>query len=286
MERDKPGQPPWSCRRNVTKQMILTRLRLPIFAIIALCAALPVLAQSQPQTQGQMQKKSSAQPVYDGPLELSCAKILAMPSSNFIAQVVAIHDSNVDGQLRGIRQYGACYDGRTDRLAVSLGKQGKGPLMGARGNFRDFESALKDFTTKALEEAQQSSKAPLAPVMIEYAALYEKQFRYAFYQSYFQKLQKHPSSETTEKTGGSAGASSTNAQPSAKPETDPMTLAKNHFGELLEAMPEDKRHEIHAAFGQIFERSSIGEQWKLEIYRYAIFLLEPSTDKPFSPPPF
>ena len=65
-----------------------------------------------------------------------------------------------------------------------------------------------------------------------------------------------------------------------------MTLAKNRFGELLAAMPEDKRHEIHAAFGQIFERSPIAEQWKLEIYRYAIFLLEPPTGKPFSAPPF
>jgi len=266
--------------------MIPTRMRLLILAIIAFSAALPLLAQNQPQTQGQAQKRSSSEPVYEGPLHFPCAKILAMPSSDFIAQVVAIDDSNVDGQLRGIRQYGACYDARTDRLAASLGKQGKGPLMGARGNFGDFESVLKNFTARALEEAQQSSKVPLAPVKTEYAALYEKQFRYAFYQSYSQKLQKRPSSETNEKTAGSAKASPADAQTTAKPEPDPMTLAKNRFGELLAAMPEDKRHEIHAAFGQIFERNSIGEQWKLEIYRYAIFLLEPSTGKPFSAPPF
>jgi hypothetical protein len=209
-----------------------------------------------------------------------------MPSSDYIAQVVAIDDSNVDGQLRGIHRYGACYDARTERLAASLGRQGKGPLMGVRGNFGDFESALKSFTAKALEEAQQSSKVPLAPVKTEYAALYEKQFRYAFYQSFSQKLQKHPPSETTGNSGVSPSTSPTDVQSSAKAEADPMTLAKNHFGDLLAAMSEDSRHEIHAAFGQIFERSSIGEQWKLEIYRYAIFLLEPSTDKPFSPPPF
>ncbi|MGB8542574.1 MAG: hypothetical protein WCD49_13145 [Candidatus Acidiferrales bacterium] len=266
--------------------MTPTRMRLPTFAIIALSAAISLRAQGQPQTQGQAQKRSSAQQVYEGPLELPCSKILAMPSSDYIAQVVAIDDSNVDGQLRGIRRYGACYDERTDRLAASLGKQGKGPLMGARGNFRDFESALKDFTAKALEVAQQSSNGPLAPVKTEYAALYEKQFRYAFYEGYFQKLQKRPSSETTQNSGGSAKPSPTDAQSSAKPEADPMTLAKNRFGELLANLPGDKRHEMHAAFGQIFERSSIGEQWKLEIYRYAIFLLEPSADKPFSPPPF
>jgi hypothetical protein len=261
--------------------MIPTRMRLPFLAI-ALSAAIPLRVQSQPQTQGQAQKRSSAQPVSEGPLELPCAKILAMPSSDYIAQIVAIDDSNVDGQLRGIRRYDACYDARTERLAASLGKQGKAPLMGARGNFGDFESALKDFSRKALEETQQSSN----PVKTGYAALYEKQFRYAFYENYFQKLPKRPWSETTEKSGGSASASPTDAQSSPKPEADPMTLAKNRFGELLAEMPEDKRHEMHAAFGQIFERSSIGEQWKLEIYRYAIFLLEPSGSKPFSPPPF
>jgi len=176
--------------------MIPTRMRSPILAIIAFSAALPLLAQNQPQTQGQAQKRSSSEPVYEGPLHFPCAKILAMPSSDFIAQVVAIDDSNVDGQLRGIRQYGACYDARTDRLAASLGKQGKGPLMGARGNFGDFESVLKNFTARALEEAQQSSKVPLAPIKTEYAALYEKQFRYAFYQGYSQRLAKHSWSET------------------------------------------------------------------------------------------
>src|SRR5579862_8407074 len=133
-------------------------MRLPIFAIVALGAAIPLHAQSQPQTQRQAQKRSSAQPAHEGPLELPCAKILSMPSSDYIAQVVAIDDSNVDGQLRGIHRYGACYDARTERLAASLGRQGKGPLMGARGNFGDFESALKNFMAKALEEAQQSSK--------------------------------------------------------------------------------------------------------------------------------
>src|SRR5271156_4521153 len=163
-------------------------------------------------------------------LGMACAKILAMPSSDFIAQVVAIDDSNKDGQLRGIAAYGKCYDGRTDRLAASLSKQGKGPLMGARGDFGDFESTLKNFTAKALEEVQESSKVPLAPAKTEYAALYEKQFRYAFYQSYSQKLVKHSSSETTENSGGSAKASPTDVQSSAKPEPDPMTLAKNRFG--------------------------------------------------------
>ena len=64
------------------------------------------------------------------------------------------------------------------------------------------------------------------------------------------------------------------------------TIAKNRFGEILAALAEDQRHEIHAAFGQIFERSSMGERWKLGIYHYAIFLLESPKDPPFSSPPF
>jgi hypothetical protein len=215
-------------------------------------------------------------------LGLTCAQVLVMSSSDWVAKFTAAKDGSPASTVLAIEQYGKCYDARTDRFAASLGKQGKEPLMGVRGNFGDFESALKNFTAKALEEPQQASNS----VKTAYAALYEKQFRYAFYQGYSQKLQKRPSSETTEKSGGPASASPADAQSSSKPDTDPMTLAKNHFGELLAGLPDDKRHEIHAAFGQIFERSSVGEPWKLEIYRYAIFLLEPPSSKPFSAPPF
>jgi hypothetical protein len=233
------------------------------------------------------QKKSNPQPVYEGPLELPCARILAMPSSDYIAQIVAIDDSNVDGQLRGIRRYGACYDARTDRFAASLAKTGKAPRPSALKDFRNFDQATKDFTAKALTVTQPPADA----VKTAYAALYEKQFRYAFYQSYGQKAAKQPlTAEKNEKdatAAPTAAATTTPAQTSpAKPITEPMTLAKNRFGELLAALPEDKRREIHRAFGEIFEKGPIGEQWKLEVYDYAIFILESPKDKPFSPPPF
>ena len=67
---------------------------------------------------------------------------------------------------------------------------------------------------------------------------------------------------------------------------NPVTEAKNHFGELLDALPEDKEHQLHAAFGDIVGRSQMSEATRLEIYRYAIFLLEPPSATPFSPPPF
>jgi len=262
--------------------------RLTILAIIALNAAIPLRGQSQPRTQGQAQKKSNPRQVYEGPLELPCAKILAMPSSDYIAQIVAIDDSNVDGQLRGIRRYGPCYAARTDALAAFLARSGKGPGKTARANFAAVESALKNFTAKALADDQP----PFNSLKAEYAALYEKQFRYAFYQSYEQKAAKQPqTAEKNEKDASAApaaaAAATTSTQTSpAAPITEPITLAKNHFGELLAALPEDKRREIHRAFGEIFEKGAIGEQWKLEVYRYAIFILESPKDNPFSPPPF
>ncbi len=63
-------------------------------------------------------------------------------------------------------------------------------------------------------------------------------------------------------------------------------------------------HDLHAAFGEILVRNSVGASMQLAIYRYAIFLLEPlsipplavqspppTTDtanstQPFAPPPF
>jgi len=215
-------------------------------------------------------------------LGMTCAQVLAMNSSDWVAKLTAAKDATPESTVLAIEAYGKCYDARTTNLSASLGKQGQGPWMGARGNFRDFQSALTDFTAKALAANQQPADA----VKAAYASMYEKQFRYAFYQSYSQKLVKHSSSETNGAGHVPADASRTDSKSTAKPDADPLTLAKNHFGELLAAMPGDQRHEIHAAFGQIFERSPIGEQWKLEIYRYAIFLLEPPTGKPFSAPPF
>jgi hypothetical protein len=215
-------------------------------------------------------------------LGMTCAQLLAMNSTDWVAKFTSAKDTTPENTILAIEAYGKCYDARTTSLSASLGKQGKGPLMGARGNFGDFESALKNFTAKALAGNQQ----PAGSVKTAYASMYEKQFRYAFYQSYSGRFGKHSWSATNGAGDAPADASGTDPNSAAKPDTDPMTLAKNRFGELLAAMAGDKRHEIHAAFGQIFERSPIGEQWKLEIYRYAIFLLEPPSGKPFSTPPF
>jgi hypothetical protein len=253
----------------------------------------PASAQSQQRAPAQQKPDADR-------LGLTCAQILQMTSSEWIAKITSIDASTADGNLRGIRVYGTCYDQRTDRLAASLAKTGKGPLMGARGNFRDFDQSLQNFTKKALAE----SEPPADAVKSAYAALYEKQFRYAFYQSYDQQSAK-PSSSAAAKTGTktdaptpppppqpaapsaptspeTANASATNAPPPAKV-VDPISLAKNHFGELLSDLPDDKMHDLHAAFGEVLVRNSVGASMQLAIYRYAIFLLEPLSVQP-SPP--
>lgn len=204
-----------------------------------------------------------------GRLGMTCAQILAMTSTDWVTHFnekvsgKSGSDEKISSErsVRALAVYGKCYDARTDRLAAALGKSGKGPLMGARGNFRDFEQALADFTGRALAACDP----PADPAKRASTALYAKQFRYNFYRTYeTRQFHAEPAPEDVEALG----------------------LAKNQFGELISALPEDKMRGVHAAFGQIFEKSKIAEEWRLEIYRYAISILEPPTAAPFSPPPF
>lgn len=199
-------------------------------------------------------------------LGFTCAQILQKSSREWV-----LYFKEKAGQgaadteaatLRAITAYGKCYDARTNHLAATLGKSGKGPLMGARGNFGDFQKALDDFMTKALAAA---NKQP-GTVQAAYAALYEKQFRYEFYEKY---TQKNPA-----------------ARPLTAEESEEFSKAKNRFGELLGLLPEDQAHFVHAAFSEIFVSGAVNDVTKLEVYRYAIFLLESPKDTPFSLPPF
>ncbi len=216
--------------------------RLTILAYLQAFSLASVSAQS-PQRAPTQQKTDPDR------LGLTCAQILQMSSSDWIAKITGMDDSNADGQLRGIRVYGNCYDQRTDRLKTSLTKSGKGPLMGASGNFRDFDQALQKFTAKALAE----SEPPADAVKTAYAAIYEKQFRYAFYQSYEQPAAKTPSPAAAQLTSKPAAASTppqsqTAPQPSSVPsptsspttangaepaakDVDPVTLSQKSFRE-------------------------------------------------------
>src|ERR1700722_20439296 len=195
----------------------------------------------------------------------TCAQILKMSSTEWILYTVDKAGPAADkpgATLRALAAYGKCYDERTSHLAAALGRSGKGPLMGANGNFRDFQKALDDLTTKALAATHKDPGTQPAA----YAALYEKQFRYQFYQSYVEK--------------------DLLSRPLTPEESDGYTKAKNHFGEVLGLLPDEKLRSVHSAFRQIFDAGPVSDVTKLELYRFAIFLLAPAKDKPFSSPPF
>lgn len=338
---------------------LLAALLLTLFAGEAFLLG-PAFARPQPRPQSQQraQHKSApgaaSQSNRSGPsdqLGMTCTQILQMDSTAWVMHFDELaaektskppaksSDANnspsapAEKTLLAVAVYGKCYDERTDRLAASLAKSRKGPPIRAQSNFRDFEHSLQSFTAKALAESQPPADA----VKSAYAALYEKQFRYAFYQSYDHPVGM-PSSTSESRTAGTktdVSAASRVSQPRPQPptastpaaslapsetpspaaaagsappraeEVDPVTLAKNHFGELLGDLPDDNMHDLHASFGEVLVRNSVGATMQLSIYRYAIFLLEPpapaaansgetspspanggSSDQPFAPPPF
>ncbi|MGH9573815.1 MAG: hypothetical protein ACRD40_09830 [Candidatus Acidiferrales bacterium] len=246
-------------------------------------------------------------------LGLTCAQILQMSSAEWATKFTTEKGSEPAETIRALGAYGKCYDARTDQLAARLRKTGKGPLMGARANFQSVEQALKAFAAKALAE----SDPPADAVKSAYAALYEKEFRYEFYESYEPRTPTPPAKAASapkesalssnseassapdsskNKSGDTTSASQATGSPSqtvpgANPkdkekEIDPLTAAKNHFGVLLGALPDERMHDLHKAFGEILGPNSAASRMQLLIYRYAIFLLEAPGDKPFSSAPF
>jgi len=227
-------------------------------------------------------------------LGMTCAQISKMTSTEWIAyfgERTRVDASNASSSIpRSAAAYGKCYDARTDALAASLTRSGKGPSKAARADFSDLEMALKNFETKALADAQP----PADPQKRAYAALYEKQFRCQFYESYERKIAKPDAAEskpapslqlpTTAKD--TAPATSNQSSPADSTDTDEMTKAKNRFGELLGALPDDKLHELHAAFGEVLGLHELDNEMRLAVYRYAIFLLEPSSPESSYSPPF
>lgn len=227
-------------------------------------------------------------------LGMTCPQILEMSSAEWIAQFNArapADDSAKPKTVRAIEAYGNCYDARTDQRAAALGKKGTGPLPGARGNFRDFDLSLQKFRAQALA----ANDPPADAIKTAYAALYAKQFRYEFFQgsepppvkSAAPAAKVSPAPPASAIPAPAAQASSPAATTAAGPDdADPGTMAKNYFGELLDSLPEEKEHQLHSAFGDIVGRSQMTDRMRLEIYRYAIFLLEPASAQPFAPPPF
>jgi len=232
-----------------------------ILAVLLSAVSQAVAAQTRPSKRTERDR-----------LGLTCAQILAMTSTDWVADFNhrlgeksgEEKKTGPEVTVRGLSMYGQCYDARTNRLAAMLAKNGKGPTMGARRNFRVFEQALEDFTAKALA----ATDPPADDVKKAYVALYEKQFRYSYYDNYLEHLSHGDFLSATSEEAGDMGK------------------AKNHFGELLDALSEDKLREVHKAFANILDQAAFGKDMRLQVYLYAIFCLEPPSAAPFSPPPF
>jgi len=220
-------------------------------------------------------------------LGMTCAEILKMTSTEWIAYFGQNTQADKTGEaVRATAAYGKCYDARTDALAAAMAKSGKGPTKAARADFAGFEAALKNFSAKALADALPAADAQKRAL----AALYEKQFRYGFYRGFESRILppgapvKSMTSVAADEKKEPAPAKGSTAKPPI--ETDEMSKAKNRFGELLGALPDEKLHEVHAAFGDILGLHEVDEETKLAVYRYAIFLLEPNSGKASYPPAF
>ena len=147
---------------------------------------------------------------------MTCAQILAMSSSDWVAQFnqkMSDASSDQDKTVRAIIPYGKCYDARTDRVAAALGRKGSGPQRGARGDFRDFEQALQNFTAKALAV----NDPPANAVKSAYATLYEKRFRYDFYEAYENRVAEPAVAKTGTAKSSAAKSAEAKSPASATP---------------------------------------------------------------------
>lgn len=246
--------------------------------------AILLIAVSSVSAQARPSPRTTARPSPDL-LGMSCSEIMSMSSSDWIARFAEAKGTGAPATTRAIDVYGKCYDERTDETAASLAKSGKGPSAYDRTNFQNMELALKTFTTKALADSQPPADA----VKSAYSELYEKQFRYEFYETYkLPTATAAPITAAKESTATPRGSakSAVPADDSDNSDSDPVTDAKNHFGGLLNDLPDDKLRELHIAFGEILGPNAATTRMQLLIYRYAIFLLEPPGGQPFSPPPF
>jgi hypothetical protein len=258
------------------------------------------------RAQGQPPPHSASRPNAER-LGLTCAQILKMTSMDWIENY---RQKTQGGPLdlespRAIAAYGECYDSRTDALAASMARTGKGPTKAARAEFAAFEADLRDFESKALSDTKAADDSQRK----SYADLYEKQFRYEFYEEYESRQARSAqppaasgvkppapatkSAATAARAPGapSAGANTAphepaNAEERARSDADPVTQEKNRFGKILEALPEDQMHDVHRVFSEVIGPHSISEPMRLEVYRYAIYILQPQGSSPFEPPPF
>lgn len=112
----------------------------------------------------------------------NCAAILKQTSHQFVNAQSAKHGSSTLAIVDAIHTYKQCYQQRINKIKNQLATSGKGPLMGARGNFKDMQQALNQFTDYALKVT--ATGGTYDQIKSAYTELYALQFENAFYQSY------------------------------------------------------------------------------------------------------
>jgi hypothetical protein len=192
---------------------------------------------------------------------MPCNEVLKFPSLEFVKKYTQVHGQNTLETTNAIYQYSNCYDQALDSLRDKLNQQGSGPLMGATGQFRDFEMALNKFTTTALDLC--SPEPSLKRVSDAYATLYQKQFRHQFYEHYLPKSHVSP------------------ANPQA------ISAAKAKVDSLINHLPPQQAPPVRAAFDAYYQAAVTGLALSpLPVYQYAIMLMQSPAEKPYSVPPF
>jgi hypothetical protein len=128
---------------------------------------------------------------------------------------------------------------------------------------QDMQSTLQKFTTLAL--AASASGGTYDRISTAYATLYQKQFRYQFYMGYM-----HLNQELL-----------------AVADPDQLNRAKERLGELISRQTGKQGENLQDAFDQF--RTAAVEGCgipALNVYDYAITILQSPADPPFSKPPF
>jgi hypothetical protein len=192
---------------------------------------------------------------------MPCEQILKLSSTDYINKYTQAHGDNTLERVNAIYQYGNCYSQNLDNIQAKMNESGHHPLMGANAQFHNFESALNNFTDTALGFC--SPDGSLKRVTAAYATLYQKQFRNLFYQQYLPK--------------GKVPAADSKA----------ISAAQAKLEDLIKHLPERQVAAATKAFTAYYDAAVKDLNLPAQpVYEYAIMLLQPPADKPYSPPPF
>jgi hypothetical protein len=111
-----------------------------------------------------------------------CSLVLSKPSLSWVMQTSEKAGGSTQALVHALSQYARCVDQSSQQMYAQLLKSGNYPLMGANASFRDFSSALKNFTDLALKLT--ATGGTWDNTQTAYVQLYQRQFKILFYAEY------------------------------------------------------------------------------------------------------